>query len=401
MLRFGEWFVRERRVMRQLPAPQVERSFLAPLLLGIGIWIGFPTGLAMQDITSMVVGAETSNHRWSTVVERSVAGSVHSAEMPFVDSSLTTGSISGAGLNAPGIGEVAFRTKGNAAAETPDEERINRGDKQGRIVNVAPVAPPKEFNAGTVLQRTSMLGGDAAETPVMAFVQPEIKGKELQIAGTFYVRQEKKADPTVPVYLASLVNNDKPDILATAYAPPPPDFAEASPFASLLKDEEPTGGRFIPPVAQDDHEWMSRPLPASVFSEGEQRCLAEGIYFEARGESVKGQAAVAQVILNRVRNPAYPNSVCGVVYQNRTWRNRCQFSFACDGIRDRIASRQHYEVAHEVAQAVSAGKIYLTEVGSATHYHATYVRPRWARAMEKMNKIGLHIFYRTYGGGWN
>ena len=355
----------------------------------------------MQDVSSMVAGTDAPGHRWSAVVERSVAGSVHSAEIPFIDDKLTTGSISGAGLKAPGIGDVAFRAKASAPAETPDEVRINRDEKRGRLVNITPVAPPKAFNAGSVLQRTSMLGDSAKDVPTMAFVQPDIKGKELQIAGTFYVKQEKKISPDVPVYLASLVNNDKPDILATAYAPPVPDFAVASPFASILKDEDPNGGRFVPPLSKNDHEWMSRPLPASVFSDQEQQCLAEGIYFEARGESVKGQAAVAQVILNRVRNPTYPNSVCGVVYQNRTWRNRCQFSFACDGKRDRIASPQHYEVAHQVALAVSSGKVFLTEVGSATHYHATYVNPRWSRAMEKMKKIGLHVFYRTYGGGWN
>ncbi len=354
----------------------------------------------MQDITSMVSGSDMGGQRWGAVVERAVAGSVHSAEMPFLDETIT-GSISGAGFKAPGIGEVAIRTHGGAGAETPDEKRVNRSEKRGRLVNVAPVAPPKEFNAGSVLQRTSMLGEDPADTPYMAFAEPAIKGKELQIAGTFYVKQDRPADPQVPVYLASLVTNDKPDILATAYAPPKPDFAKASPFASLLREEDPNEGRFIPPMDAKDHEWMSRPLPASVFSDKEQRCLAEGIYFEARGESVKGQAAVAQVILNRVRAPSYPNTVCGVVYQNRTWRNRCQFSFACDGKRDRIASRQQYEVAHQVALATSAGKVFLPEVGSATHYHATYVNPRWSRAMEKMNKIGLHIFYRTYGGGWN
>lgn len=393
--------MRERKVVRQLAAPQVRRSFITPFIVGLAVWIGTPTGLAMQDITSMVVGADTPGDRWSTVVERAVAGSVHTAEMPFVDASAITGSISGAGIKAPGIGEVAFRTKGGIEAEIPDEERINRGEKRGRLINVAPVAPPKAFNAGSVLQRTSMLGDDPAETPLMTFVQPEFAGEELQIAGTFYVRQENKVDPNVPVYLASLVTSDKADVLATAYASSAPDYAEASPFASLLKEEDPNAGRFIPPVAADDHEWMSRPLPASVFSDEEQQCLAEGIYFEARGESVKGQAAVAQVILNRVRNPAYPDTVCGVVYQNRSWRNRCQFSFACDGKRDRIASRSHYEVAHQVALAVSAGKVFLPEVGSSTHYHATYVSPRWSRAMEKMKKIGLHVFYRTHGGGWN
>ena len=71
---------------------------------------------------------------------------------------------------------------------------------------------------------------------------------------------------------------------------------------------------------------------------------------------------MAQVVLNRVRNPAYPNTICGVVYQNDNWRNRCQFSFACDGIKDRIASRSHYKVAEEIAMAVTAGKIFLPEV---------------------------------------
>jgi spore germination cell wall hydrolase CwlJ-like protein len=235
----------------------------------------------------------------------------------------------------------------------------------------------------------------------MAFVSPDIKGQEIQIATAFYVRKEKQPAPGVPAYLASLVTNDKPDILATAYAPPAPDFAVASPFASLLQEEDPSGGRFIPPMGKDDHEWLSRPLPASVFSDAEQKCLAEGIYFESRGESVEGQAAVAQVILNRVRNPTYPNTICGVVYQNKNWRNRCQFSFACEGKKLRILSPRHYDMAKEIAMAVTAGKIFLADVGSSTHYYATYVSPGWARRMKRTDKIGLHVFYRTRNGGWD
>jgi spore germination cell wall hydrolase CwlJ-like protein len=110
---------------------------------------------------------------------------------------------------------------------------------------------------------------------------------------------------------------------------------------------------------------------------------------------------VAQVILNRVRNPSYPDTICGVVYQNKKWRNECQFSFACDNIPDIIWSRARWLTAKDVAMAVTAGKIWLPEVGSATHYHATYVKPDWAPTMKKVAKIGLHIFYRTYGGGWS
>jgi spore germination cell wall hydrolase CwlJ-like protein len=379
------------------------RSFLPPFIVGLGIWVGFPTATAFQDMRSLVSGAEAaSNARWSAFVEKSVAGSVHAAEMPFADANLPTGSISGGGVAIPGVGDVSFRTKDGAVAETPDEERVRRGDKKGRIINVAPVAPPKAFNAGSVLDRTSfLLRPTAGKGPAMTFVKPDIRGKEIEIATAFYVREDKKPDPGVPAVLAALVNNEKADILATAYAPPEPDYAKASPFASLLKDEDPDAGRFIPPIGDGDHDWMSKPLPASVFSKAEQKCLATGVYFEARGESLKGQAAVAQVILNRVRNPTYPSTICGVVYQNDHWRNRCQFSFACDGKKDRITNRSVYRMAEDVAMAVTAGKIFMPEVGSSTHYYADYVNPRWARTMEKMKKIGLHIFYRTYGGGWS
>ena len=392
-----------RRVLKRLAAAAGEkkRSFVSPLVIGLGIWIGFPTVVAYQDMGSLISGLEASGTRWNSYVERSVAGSVHAAEMPFIDS-VTTGSLSGSGVRLPGVGKVSFRGKGNVAGVTPDEDRIMRGDKKGRIIQVSPVAPPKNFNAGSIFQRTSSLLRPSMDSGLkLAFAKPGIKGKEIQIAQAFHTREDKKPDPGVPAMLAALVNNDKPDVLATAYAQAEPDYAKASPFEALLQDEEPNSGRFIPPMAKGDHSWIQNPLPASVFSKKEQACLANGIYFEARGESVRGQAAVAQVILNRVRNPAYPNSICGVVYQNDNWLNRCQFSFACDGRKKRIESPANYKVAQDVAMAVTAGKIFIPEVGSSTHYYANYVHPGWARTMQKMTKIGLHIFYRTYGGGWS
>jgi spore germination cell wall hydrolase CwlJ-like protein len=401
-LRFLESSVHRRVVKRLIAAAgEKKRSFLSPFIVGLGIWVGFPTVVAYQDMTGLVSGLEAPGARWNAYVEKSVAGSVHAAEMPFLDTD-PTGSISGSGVRLPGVGAVSFRGKGSAASTAPDEDRVMRADKKGRIIQVSPVAPPRNFNAGSIFERSSSLLRPSMDSGLrMAFAKPEIKGKEIQIAAAFHARADKKPDPAVPAVLASLVNNDHPDVLATAYAPATPDYAEASPFEALLQDENPNDGRFIPPMAKGDHSWIQNPLPASVFSKPEQACLAKGIYFEARGESVRGQAAVAQVILNRVRNPAYPKSICGVVYQNMKWRNRCQFSFACDRIKDRVASREHYEMAEEVALAVTAGKIWLPEVGSSTHYHATYVRPRWARTMELMNRIGQHLFYRTYGGGWS
>ncbi|TSE00529.1 cell wall hydrolase [Mesorhizobium intechi] len=392
-----------RRVLKRLVAAAGEkkRNFVSPFIIGLGIWIGFPTVAAYQDMTSLVSGLESPTARWNSYVERSVAGSTHAAEMPFVDSDVT-GSISGSGIHLAGVGNVSFRGKGGKVSGSPDEDRVVRADKKGRIVQVSPVAPPKNFNAGSIFQRTSSLMRPSMDGGLkMAFAKPQIKGKEIQIAAEFHAREDKKPDPGVPAMLAALVNNDHPDVLATAYAQSEPDYAKASPFEALLQDEQPSSGRFIPPMAKGDHWWIQNPLPASVFSKNEQACLANGIYFEARSESVRGQAAVAQVILNRVRNPAYPNSICGVVYQNDSWFNRCQFSFACDGRKKRIESPAAYKTAQDIAMAVTAGKIFIPEVGSSTHYYAQYVHPGWARTMQKMTKIGLHIFYRTYGGGWS
>ncbi|TPM35120.1 cell wall hydrolase [Mesorhizobium sp. B2-3-4] len=391
-----------RRVLKRLVAAAGEkRSLVSPFIIGLGIWIGFPTVAAYQDMTSLVSGLESPTARWNSYVEKSVAGSVHAAEMPFVDSD-TTGSISGSGVRLPGVGAVSFRGKGGKVSGSPDEDRVMRADKKGRIVQVSPVAPPKNFNAGSIFQRTSSLMRPSLDGDLkMAFAKPQIKGKEIQIAAAFHAREDKKPDSGVPTMLAALVNNDHADILATAYAQSEPDYAKASPFEALLQDEQPNSGRFIPPMAKGDHAWIQNPLPASAFSKPEQKCLANGIYFEARGETVRGQAAVAQVILNRVRNPAYPNSICGVVYQNDNWFNRCQFSFACDGRKKRIDNPVAYKTAQDVGMAVTAGKIFIPEVGSSTHYYAQYVHPGWARTMQKMTKIGLHIFYRTYGGGWS
>jgi spore germination cell wall hydrolase CwlJ-like protein len=130
----------------------------------------------------------------------------------------------------------------------------------------------------------------------------------------------------------------------------------------------------------------------------EQRCLAEAVYFEARSEPEEGQAAVAQVVLNRVQSGLYPASICGVVYQNRHRHLACQFTFACEGKALRITDQSSWESARRVAANVLEGRTYLAEVGASTHYHADYVRPSWSRRLKKMDVIGRHIFYRLKPG---
>lgn len=130
----------------------------------------------------------------------------------------------------------------------------------------------------------------------------------------------------------------------------------------------------------------------------EQRCLAEAVYFEARSEPAAGQAAVAQVVLNRVKSGLYPTTVCGVVYQNRHRHNACQFSFACEGKRLVTNETAPWRQAVQIARAVYEGQTYVAEVGGATHYHADYVRPRWAKKLKKNDVIGRHIFYQLRPG---
>jgi spore germination cell wall hydrolase CwlJ-like protein len=126
-----------------------------------------------------------------------------------------------------------------------------------------------------------------------------------------------------------------------------------------------------------------------------RQCLAEAIYFEARSESEKGQYAVAQVVMNRTRTGFYPATVCGVVYENKSWRNRCQFSFACDGKPEKVRDEKSWETARRIADDVLINGAYLPDIGTSTHYHATYVRPRWIRDMTDRHRVGTHVFYRV------
>ncbi len=128
----------------------------------------------------------------------------------------------------------------------------------------------------------------------------------------------------------------------------------------------------------------------------EENCLARAVYFEARSESEMGQLAVAKVILNRVKSPNYPKTICGVVYQGSNRRNSCQFSFACDGQPDDVKQPGAWVNSKRVAQKALAGdSIIMKKLNSnVVNYHADYVKPKWSRAMRRAVKIGRHIFYQ-------
>lgn len=134
------------------------------------------------------------------------------------------------------------------------------------------------------------------------------------------------------------------------------------------------------PEAKGDEQWQ---------------CLSEALYFEARGETVKGQFAVAEVIMNRVKSSRFPGTLCGVINQGTGRKYQCQFTYTCDGYKDVIREHQAFERVSKVARAIidgAKGSGNLTE--GATHYHTTAVRPAWARIYKKTARIGVHLFYR-------
>jgi spore germination cell wall hydrolase CwlJ-like protein len=130
-----------------------------------------------------------------------------------------------------------------------------------------------------------------------------------------------------------------------------------------------------------------------------EKCLAEAVYFESRGEPRRGQIAVAQVVMNRVFSGFYPSNVCGVVYQNAHRRLACQFTFACDGIPDVVTEPDMWAQAKAIARDMLDGRLWLPEIGHSTHYHAYWVHPSWVSEMKRMYRIGVHKFYRPRAWG--
>ncbi|SPU55782.1 Spore cortex-lytic enzyme precursor [Brevundimonas vesicularis] len=126
------------------------------------------------------------------------------------------------------------------------------------------------------------------------------------------------------------------------------------------------------------------------------RCLTQAVYYEAALEPENGQAGVAQVVLNRVRDPNYANTVCGVVFEGAERVTGCQFSFTCDGSLGQAPVGWAWDRARKVAERALNGAV-AQEVGTATHYHADYVHPWWAPTVAKVTQIGAHLFYRWKG----
>ena len=252
----------------------------------------------------------------------------------------------------------------------------NRAEKTDRVrpqVDVMEIA--RSFDAARI-HIASLRGDDA-----MALGQSRYAAVELPATGDVEIGPRMSVasiDPATAAALQAIAG------IAPQSGTPLP--ALASEQLAYARSNTPVTGAFSTgtPVAASDKELW---------------CLATAVYFEARGESYRGQVAVAQVVLNRVKDHRYPDTICGVVFQNQSRRNSCQFSFACDGIPEVINDAKSWAQAQDIANRFTAGELYLTEVADATHYHATYVSPAWAPRMTKVTQIGLHVFYK-FKSGW-
>ena len=291
-------------------------------------------------------------------------------------------------LEPPGLD--AGTTASIVALARSAESAVNRAPKSDQL------APPRSISAGLLRSQSIVDPVDAATASAVAFVMPEAPAAVVAAI----LPPMPRVAPRPP---AAAEDAPVTQVALLSYAPS--DDADGEPpFDAVIGSGTSKGGAVVlDGKIEATHAWLNYAIPTDSRSATEVKCLATAIYFEARSEPENGQTAVAQVVLNRLKNPAYPNTICGVVYQNKNKRNRCQFSFACDGISDRIRDQKAWATSQALARRVINDErhLYLASVGAATHYHATYVKPRWARSMRKMEKIGRHIFYKTYKGGWS
>lgn len=185
-----------------------------------------------------------------------------------------------------------------------------------------------------------------------------------------------------------------PAARAAVISLPPPDL-----FRPLTPEEAVVENQKRAPVARPDQPAVAFKPKFADKSDKDRalECMTQAVYYEAASEPLPGREAVAQVVLNRLHHPAFPNSVCGVVYQGAERSTGCQFSFACDGSLRRPPAQYLWNEARKVAARALAGKVF-GPVGHATHYHADYVLPYWADSLDKEVQIGRHIFYRLKAG---
>jgi spore germination cell wall hydrolase CwlJ-like protein len=271
-------------------------------------------------------------------------------------------------------------------APDPDDEPVDAAEQL-----VPGFVPHDEFDPRTRVARLYFGAGPMGET--VAALKPWGEGEAPKVA-TLPVAVDPDASIAAALPLAGAGKQDK-----LAMRTPQPDEPVASKEGGSRSGETIAAKGEVTGVDQRPKTPAERLGLNTAARAKAEKCLANAIYFEARGEPVRGQIAVSQVVLNRVFSGKYPDTVCGVVYQNANRHLACQFTFACDGIPDVVKEPDAMDRAKKIAADALDGKLWLPEVGKATHYHAYWVRPGWVREMTKLHRLGVHTFYRPRAWG--
>jgi spore germination cell wall hydrolase CwlJ-like protein len=424
---------------------------------GLCVFALIPNETGYQDIASLLARQPGVAERWQRRVFSSAVASIQVATFslgrPIGTASRASATFQLASLDNQGIDITGSLTRNPIVQPPPryqasDFPKVNRALKGDRLANVTPeITAPSEAspsNEDPSTSNASVMGAKtAAAMPAAALapLDPEL-AEALQAPP---LPQYPQYDVAMSLEMQPFSGSKRgPD----AAVEPPHDafsvktaslfFGSSSLGASIDSMERWQPGEeplIVMPSGPDPDMKATASLPASVddatkagesiASKGEvnsdnqrvktpaerlglfdektrgrhEKCLAEAVYFEARGEAVRGQIAVAQVVMNRAFSGFYPNTVCGVVYQNKHRHLACQFTFACDNVADVVREPDMWDRAKKIAKAMLDGQLWLPEVAKSTHYHAYWVRPSWVHEMKKMYKFGVHTFYRPRAWG--
>src|SRR6266571_1334291 len=374
----------------------------APLALGVLIFVLTPTSVGSQDLGALIAQQPQVAAQWREHLIASPFGTIH-ASMFSLPRPLGTGMPDPAGFRPAKFeirdAEITGTVQPVSLRELPDPDpivfpEVDRSHKGDLLVPSARPKPqqpdeaarieplPDELQAALDAPDLSILEAAADPDPSAHASRLFFGGPLARGAGAI----EPWAQGEEPILMLPRRPVDS-DIKLSALTPSDADPRTDSGVTIAGKGEVTGEGRR--PKSPAERLGLDGKVRAKA-----EKCLANAIYFEARGESVRGQIAVAQVIMNRVFSGYYPNDVCGVVYQNAHRHLACQFTFACDGRSKAIHEPDAMERATRIASATLDGRLWLPEVGKATHYHAYWVHPWWARTMHKLYRVGVHTFYR-------
>jgi len=428
---------------------------------GLGLWVFalIPTEIGYQDIASLLARQPGVAERWQTRVFSAASNiqvATYSFGRPIGTSIPQNPALLLARLDHQDVDITGSVTRNPivrapARYQASDFPKVDRTLKGDRLVIVPPAPPapvkaapanedPATSNASVLGAKTSDALPHAGSAPLDPELQEALSAPPLLQYDVAVSREARPSDDLKVgpggASIASAAPRDAFSVKTSSLFFGSSSIGAAESMERWQPGEEPV---IVMPGATVDPDMKalaSLPLPAdqrsrtvgdgeSIAAKGEvnfddqriktpaerlglfdekaraksEKCLAEAVYFEARGEAVRGQIAVAQVVLNRAFSGFYPSTVCGVVYQNKHRHLACQFTFACDNVADVVREPDMWDRARKIAKAMLDGQLWLPEVAKSTHYHAYWVRPSWVNEMKKMYKFGVHTFYRPRAWG--